>query len=28
VSCDLAEGQFRMVSQERFGLDTRLLQEG
>lgn len=27
VSCDLAEGQFRMVSQERFGLDTRLLAE-
>jgi RES domain-containing protein len=27
VSCDLAEGQFKMVSQERFGLDTRLLRE-
>lgn len=27
VSCDLAEGQFRMVSQERFGLDTRLLKD-
>jgi RES domain-containing protein len=27
VSCELAEGQFRMVSQERFGLDTRLLRE-
>ncbi|CAI8709146.1 RES family NAD+ phosphorylase [Pseudomonas sp. IT-P395] len=27
VSCDLAEGQFKMISQERFGLDTRLLKE-
>jgi RES domain-containing protein len=25
VSCDLAADQFRLVSQERFGLDTRLL---
>ncbi|MBK5373077.1 RES domain-containing protein [Pseudomonas sp. TH08] len=25
VSCELAEGQFQMISQERFGLDTRLL---
>lgn len=27
VSCELAEGQFKMISQERFGLDTRLLKE-
>jgi RES domain-containing protein len=27
VSCELAEGQYRMISQERFGLDTRLLEE-
>jgi len=27
VSCELAEGQFRMISQERFGLDTRLLKD-
>lgn len=25
VSCDLAEGYYRLVSQERFGLDTRLV---
>lgn len=25
VSCDLATNQFRLVSQERFGLDTRLV---
>jgi RES domain-containing protein len=25
VNCDLAADQFRLVSQERFGLDTRLL---
>jgi RES domain-containing protein len=25
VSCDLATDQFKLVSQERFGLDTRLL---
>ncbi|ROM85065.1 hypothetical protein BK652_10865 [Pseudomonas brassicacearum] len=25
VSCDLAADQFRLVSQERFGLDTRLV---
>ncbi|MNV78319.1 hypothetical protein D3C71_1718020 [compost metagenome] len=25
VSCDLAEDQFKFVSQERFGLDTRLI---
>lgn len=25
VSCDLAADQFKLVSQERFGLDTRLL---
>lgn len=25
VSCDLADGKYRLVSQERFGLDTRLV---
>lgn len=25
VSCDLAEGHYRQISQERFGLDTRLI---
>lgn len=25
VSCDLAKGQFKLISQERFGLDTRLV---
>jgi len=25
VSCELAEGKYRLVSQERFGLDTRLV---
>lgn len=25
VSCDLAKGQYRMISQERFGLDGRLV---
>ena len=25
ISCDLAEGKYRLVSQERFGLDTRLV---
>lgn len=25
VSCELAEGRYRMISQERFGLDTRLV---
>ena len=25
ISCDLAVGKYRMVSQERFGLDTRLV---
>lgn len=25
ISCELAEGKYRLVSQERFGLDTRLV---
>jgi RES domain-containing protein len=25
VSCDLADDKFKLVSQERFGLDTRLI---
>ncbi|KQQ55541.1 hypothetical protein ASF84_09325 [Pseudomonas sp. Leaf127] len=25
VSCELAEGKYRLISQERFGLDTRLI---
>lgn len=25
ISCELAEGQYRLISQERFGLDTRLV---
>ncbi|HWH87576.1 MAG TPA: RES family NAD+ phosphorylase [Pseudomonas sp.] len=27
VNCELAEGQYKVVSQERFGLDTRLLKD-
>lgn len=27
ISCDLAEGMYKLVSQERFGLDTRLVQK-
>jgi len=25
ISCELAEGKYRLISQERFGLDTRLV---